>query len=83
MQLQHLVGGVPAGEAEELGEIPERAGPRGSRPAPGDLGLPRSPHEPDEDLHERRLPGPVRPEQADELAFAHPRSTPLSASTEP
>ena len=72
MQLEHLVGRVPAGEAEELREVAERrarrtrAGPRAR-----DLGLAGSrPDEPDRDLDERRLARAVRAEQADELALA-------------
>ena len=72
MQLEHLVGRVPAGEAKQLGQIAERrpggARARAARPRP----RPRPPalaHEPDKDLDERRLPGAVRPEQADELAL--------------
>src|SRR5262249_42305142 len=71
VQVEHLVGGVPTGEAEELGQVPERAA-GGARPGPrtddGRLS-PARPHEPDEDLDERRLPCPVPPEQADELAL--------------
>ncbi len=73
VQLQHLVRRVPAREAEELREVPERgagvarAGARSPRPPP----IPeRRPDEPDGDLHERRLAGAVRAEQPDELALA-------------
>ena len=79
VQLEHLVGGVPAGEAEELGQVTERGtGGARARPRTRHLGLPapRS-HEADEDLHERRLPGPVRAEQADELPLADFEVDPL------
>ena len=73
VQLEHLVRRVPAGEAEELGEVAER-GARGARAGAraGDLGAaPVGAHEPDRDLHERRLAGAVRAEQPDELALLH------------
>ncbi len=73
VERENLVGRVPAGEAEELGEIAElrtrRAG-AGARaghlhPAAGRT------DEPDGDLDERRLAGAVRAEQAHELALLH------------
>jgi len=73
VQLEHLVGRVPAGEAEELGEVAERSPcrPR-SGAGTGDLRLAGArAHEPDRDLHECRLPGAVRAEQADELPLGH------------
>src|SRR5581483_5362578 len=71
VQLEHFVGAVPAGEAEELREVAERCA-RGARAGTGadDLGAAaRRPDEADGDLHERRLAGAVRAEQADELAL--------------
>ena len=73
VELQQLVGGAPVGEAEQLGEVAERAlGGRRSRPARR-RPSPRPPgraHEPAGDLDERRLAGAVGSEQADELALA-------------
>ena len=72
VQLEHLVRRVPAGEAEELCEVAERRA-RGTRARPRacDLGrAARLAHEPDRDLHERRLAGAVRAEQAEQLALA-------------
>src|SRR5206468_7165832 len=72
VQLEHLVGRVPAREAEELGEVAERRARR-LRPGScaGDACLAAGgAHEADGDLDKRRLAGAVRPEQADELAFA-------------
>src|SRR5206468_3669609 len=73
VQLEHLVGRVPAGKAEELGEIAERRArwPRAGAGA-GDARLPTArPDEPGGDLDERRLAGAVRAEQPDELPLAH------------
>src|SRR5438128_10010187 len=72
MQLEQLVGGHPAGEAEELREIAEpRPGLPRSCPRTTHLGVPgRGPHQAARDLDERGLPGAVRPEQAHELAAA-------------
>ena len=72
VQLEHLVGRVPAGEAEQLGEVAERR-PRRARSGARarDLGVAAGrAHEPDGDLHERRLAGAVRAEQADQLPLA-------------
>ena len=69
MQGQHLVGAHPAGEAEELGQVPERRR-AASEPAGApetSTRPPRRPHEPAGDLDEGRLAGAVRAEQADEL----------------
>ena len=63
---------APAREAEQLGEVAERAARRrrAGRCA-ADLRLAgRRPDEPAGDLDERRLAGAVRPEQPDELALA-------------
>jgi hypothetical protein len=72
MQLEQLVGGHPAGKAEELGEIPEcgsslaRAGARTAN-----LRAPRRrTDETARDLDERGLPGTIWAEQADQLALA-------------
>jgi hypothetical protein len=72
MQLEQLVGGHPAWEAEQLGEIPEcgtslpRAGARTAN-----LRTPsRRADETARNLDERGFPGAVRPEQADQLALA-------------
>src|SRR5439155_47350 len=72
MQLEQLVGGHPAGEAEELREISERRpGLPRACPRTTHLGVPgRGPHQAARDLDERGLPGAVRPEQTDELAVA-------------
>ena len=73
MQLEHLVRRVPAGEAKELGEVPERgAGGAAAGTRARDLGRAAAgADEPDGDLHERRLAGAVRAEQPDELALLH------------
>ena len=72
MQLEQLVGGHPAGEAEELREISERRpGLPRACPCTTHLRVPgRGPHQAARDLDERGLPGAVRPEQTDELAVA-------------
>src|SRR5947207_15801672 len=72
MQLEQLVGGHPAREAEELREIAERRpGLPRSCPRTTHLRVPgRGPHQAARDLDERGLPGAVRPQQADELAVA-------------
>ena len=72
VQLEHLVGRVPAGEAEELGEVAERRACV-ARACARACDLRRAAgraHEADGDLHERRLAGAVRAEQPDELALA-------------
>src|SRR5581483_782323 len=73
VQLEDLVGRVPAGEAKELREVAERC-PRRSRACPCARDLraaARRAHEPGCDLHERRLARAVRAEQPDELALPH------------
>src|SRR2546423_73604 len=72
MELQHLVGRVPAGKAEKLGEIAQRgAGVARSRSRSGDLRRTSGrAHEPEGDLHESRFARAVRAEEPDELAFA-------------
>ncbi len=67
---QHLVGGVPAGETEELGEVAERgAGGRRSGRRSADLRAAAGrANQPAGDLDEGRLPCSVRSEQAHELA---------------
>ena len=70
VQLEHLVRARPAGKAEQLREVPERA-PRRRRARRGAADLraaARRPHEAARDLDERGLPRAVRPEQAEELA---------------
>src|SRR5206468_8329812 len=70
---EDLVRRVPPREAEELGEVAELPA-RGTATGggAGNLGpAARGAHEPDRDLHERRLAGAVRAEQADELALLH------------
>ena len=73
MEGENLVRRVPARKAKELGEVAElttRGAAAGARA--GDLGATaRGAHEPDRDLHERRLAGAVRAEQAHELALLH------------
>jgi hypothetical protein len=70
MQLEHLLGTCPGGEAKQLGEVAGRcprvaAAGRGA----GDLRLAtRGPHQAAGDLDQRRLAGAVGPEQSDELA---------------
>ena len=70
---EQLVGAHPAGKAEQLGEVAERARafdePAGAPSTPADAF--GRPDESARDLHERRLAGAVRAEQADELALAH------------
>jgi hypothetical protein len=64
VQLEHLLSRVPTWKAEELGEIPERR-PCGAAPGSGPSHLGRttaSANEAYEDLDERRLPSPVRPQ---------------------
>jgi hypothetical protein len=72
MQLEQLVGGHPAGEAEELGEIPERRpslARAGARTA--NLRAPsRRPNQTARNLDERGFSGTVRAEQTDQLALA-------------
>src|SRR6185312_16468841 len=68
---EQLVGAHPAGKAEELREVAERAACR-RRPCRRAADLGRSfarPHEPAGDLDQRRLAGAVRPQQADQLAL--------------
>src|SRR5439155_1539057 len=73
VQLQHLVGGIPAREAEELREVAQRAARlarAGGQPA--DLGgAAGRADEAAGDLDERRLAGAVGPEQSDQLALAN------------
>src|SRR5207247_2448197 len=73
VQLQHLVGRVPAREAEELRQVAERAaGLPGAGAKAADLGRAAGgANEPAGDLDERRLAGAVWAEQPDELAFAN------------
>ena len=72
VQVQELVGGGPPGEAEELGQIAQRAARR--RRAGGGAahahGARRGPHEPGRALDQRRLARAVGPQQADELGLA-------------
>jgi hypothetical protein len=73
VQDQQLVGRRPAGEAEELGQIAERAPRRRrarGRAADAHAAAGRS-HQPAGALDQRRLPGAVGTEQSDELALAH------------
>jgi hypothetical protein len=70
---EHLVRGVPAGKAEKLGQVSERA-PSRRRACGSTANLrlpPRRPDQPARDLDGRRLPGAVRAEDADELAALH------------
>ncbi len=73
MERQHLVRGIPPGEAEHLGQIAEPAAGLG-RPgcrAPY-LGPPAArPNEPARDLDQRRLARTVGAEQPDELSLGH------------
>ena len=72
VQREQLVGARPAGEAEQLREVAERAAGRG-RPGGRAADLGGAAGRPDEaarDLHERALAGAVRAEQPDELALA-------------
>ena len=69
VQREQLVGRAPVGEAEQLGEVPERACAAASRP--GCRRCRRAggrPHEPAGDLHQRRLARAVRAQQAEQLA---------------
>ena len=71
VESQKLVRAHPAGKAEQLGEVTERPprGPRARR-LTADLRVPRArARETARDLHERRLAGAIRTEQADELPF--------------
>src|SRR4051812_31302264 len=72
MELQHLVRRVPAGKAEELGEIAQgRARVTRARSCSGHLRRASGrAHEPDGDLHEGRFARAVRAEEPDELALA-------------
>ena len=79
VELDQLVGAQPVGKAEQLGEVadlPARRGRAGRRARHLGLACGRA-HEAAGDLGERRLAGPVRAEQADELpgldAEVHPR----------
>ena len=69
---EQLVGGQPVGEAEQLGQVAERA--VRLRRAGGRAGEPRlaagRADQPARDLDQRRLAGAVGPEQPDELAVA-------------
>ena len=73
MQLEQLVGGHPAGKAEELGEITE-CRPSLTRAGTCAADLCAPPRRPDEttcDLDERGFPGAVRAEQTDQLALTN------------
>ena len=72
VQDEHLVGGRPAGEAKELGEVAGlRAGGLAAARVAEDLDVPAGRlDEPAGDLRERRLAGAVGPEQPDELTRA-------------
>src|SRR6266498_717801 len=73
MELQHLVRGIPAGEAEHLRQITEPTAGLG-RPGCGTsyLGPPAArPNEPARDLDQRRLARTVGSEQPDELYLGH------------
>jgi hypothetical protein len=72
MELEQLVGAHPAREAKELREVTEsRACLPRSGPSTPDRGVAACrPHESARDLDQRRLPRPVRSEEADELALA-------------
>ena len=73
VQAQHLVRRAPVGEAEQLGEIAEpgvRLGAPGGVPADRHVPAGRA-DEAARDLHERRLAGAVRAEEAEELALRH------------
>ena len=72
MELEQLRRRGPAGEPEQLGQVPELA-PRVRRPGrrPADPDLARGgPREAAGDLHERRLAGAVGPQEPQELALA-------------
>ena len=72
VQGEELVGARPPGEAEELGEVAERAAGLG-RPGRRAAHLGRAAgraHEPARDLHERGLARPVGAEEADQLPLA-------------
>ena len=74
VQLEHLVAPCTSrGSGRARRGSRARRGRRGSRRARRrPRRAPRvGAHEPDRDLHERRLPGAVRPEQPDELALLH------------
>jgi hypothetical protein len=71
MELEHLVCRVPAGKAEELGEVTDcpLGSSRAGRSATDErLTLTRA-DEAARDLDERRLAGAVRSEESDELSF--------------
>ena len=72
VQDEQLVGRRPAREAEQLGQVAERAARRrAARARPAHLGAPAArAHEPAGDLHERRLARAVGAEQSDDLALA-------------
>ena len=70
---QDLVGRVPARETKELGEVAELR-PRSARAGASARDLraaARGAHQPDCDLHERRLARAVGAEQPDELSLLH------------
>ena len=78
VQRQDLVRAHPGGKAEELRQVAERS-PSLSRPRgrAGDLDRPGGrPNEAARDLHEGRLAGAVRAEEADELPGLDPKIDP-------
>ena len=86
VQLEHLVGRVPAGEAEELGEVAERRA-RGARAGAraGDLARRRrsARTSPTAIFTSVDLPAPFGPSRPTSSPSPTSRSTPFSASTEP
>ena len=85
VEAQDLVGRVPAWETEELGEVAERGtGGRRSRRRSADLRAAAGrANQPAGDLDEGRLPGPVRSEQAYELAGLHLQADPVERQDAP
>jgi hypothetical protein len=79
VQLEHLIRGVPARETKQFSQIAERAtrdARAGARTR--DPHLTRTwPHQPNRDLHQRRLARPIRPKQTDKLALANVEVNPL------
>ena len=86
VQLEHLVGRVPAGEAEELGEVAERARARRAslraRPATS-AAPPVGRTRPTAIFTSVDLPAPFGPSSPTSSPSPTSRSTPFSASTEP
>ena len=70
MKAEKLLRRAPGREAKELGEISEhRARPQRARRLAEDRHLATAgPHQPTGNLHQRRLPSSVGPQQADQLA---------------